>query len=407
MPTPRPASESERLVAAHIAAGLGGPRPPDALGAACRDALARIEARIEAGETRLEARSESRKRARGARRPLRLILLEEPRPVGLVTPGHILISRGLFSVLARRSLAVDRAPFDRGRVALTLLVWLRAHHEIVAPELRRRLELDAATLEGLRRGRLPGSTAGRLRRRLRSVETARWSDAILRRTRDRAVAILARLGLPASDLLAARDALLPPEPRTETRGLTFASRFRLDGPVPAELEQQLAARGPVPLAPAAARRGRELARLARREVSPRADAARLRAEARVRRGAFAAALDDAREAAGRRPADAAALALLGEITLALGQTVDAASALRRALLLQPDHARARLTRARMDLRDGRLAAARRQAEDLLRDHPLMAEVHALLAAIAAAEGRDAEPRRRLAAALGAALGAPR
>lgn len=319
----------------------GNTRKDDALAKSCQEAWSSID---------------RDKRAR-------LWILDDPSPIALIHSDQAFLSRGLIGLIGRRSLAVDRQPFEPGRALIALMAHMQAHLELHGQDGLLKVAADCSLEkereQALKEGRLKVRKVSRLARSIRAYRRDTWPSKLCREADARALKILESQSIPGESLVEAYRALVPEEKLFGSDGASsiFKDRHPISSGELQALQESLKAR-PTGLSGKQVARGRKLGALAQNE-GKKVGLARLWQRSRVyeRRGLEKEALDKTKAGLKRSPKNPSLLSRLGRLSMALKREEEGEIYLRRALSVDPEHVPARVELAKLFLSRGWLEAA--------------------------------------------------
>ncbi|MDF1662157.1 MAG: hypothetical protein P1V97_10315 [Planctomycetota bacterium] len=319
----------------------GRSRKDDALSRSCRDAWKSLD----------------------QRKTSKIWILNDPSPIALIHSEQVFFSRGLMGLIGRRSLAIDRQPFEPGRAIMALMAHMQAHLELHGKEgllkVGGQCALSWEKEQALRAASVPVRTVSRLARSIRSFRSGSWPEDLCRQADTRALEILESQAIPGESLVEAYSALIPEEAMFGSNGASsvFKDRHPISPAALKALKERLKA-GRSELSGRQIAKGRNLGLRAQNE-GKRAELGRLWQRARVyeRRGLKKEALE--KTALGLRisPRNVALLTRFARLSLALKKDEDGEVYLRRALSIEPEYVPARVELAKLFLSRGWLEAA--------------------------------------------------
>jgi tetratricopeptide (TPR) repeat protein len=353
---------SRSLVALH-----GGLSKPDALSKECKEAWDSLPSNSNA----------------------ELFIIDDIAPLAFIRSKTVFISHGLISLLGRRSLDVERKPFEPGRGLLALMAHMKAHLELHSEagllKDSKEGELDKNQESQLIKGALKLRTASQFARRFRNYRAGCWPVKLCTQADQRAMEILAARGIPKDSLVEAYRALLPIEPLFGSGGerSIFVDRHVVTNQRLTTLTKHMEGSGEaltarqVSRGQALGRRAQNLRKLWKAELSFR------RALAYERRGFAKEAREKAILALKTLPQNVALLTCYGRLSLSLEKEQEGEIFLRRALSINPEYIPARIALADLFLKRSWLEAADSDLELALQLAPFFGAVYGVKARLEA------------------------
>lgn len=290
-------------------------------------------------------------------------IVDDPSPIAIVHSEQAFLSRGLLGLIGRRSLAVDRQPFEPGRAIMALMAHMQAHLELHGQEglikVGAKCAVSREKEKALRGASLPVRTVSRLARSIRSFQRGSWPEKLCRQADARALEILEDQAIPGESLVEAYSALIPEERFFGSNGASsvFKDRHPISPAALKALKEKLQARR-TELSGRQVARGRNLGLRAQSE-GRKAEFGRLWQRARVyeRRGLEKEALEKTKLALNLSPRNVPLLTRYGRLSLVLKKDQEGEIYLRRALSVNPEYVPARVELAKLFLSRGWLEAA--------------------------------------------------